>query len=258
MMQRSKKARIFLSAEWRDLVMLNYEIDPRQLRDFVPRGAELDSFGGRTLVSLVGFQFLRTKLFAVLPLPFHANFDEVNLRFYVRRRANGEERRGVVFIREIVPKRAVALLARLAYGENYSRYPMRHRVTSNGASKSVEYEWRLRSKRAPRSTASRAWEIRGRLHAEAAGEPAYPAEGSIDQFITEHYWGYSAYRDGGSVEYHVAHPRWRVWQSTRAGFEGNGVEIYGSAFGEVLRRPPDSAFIADGSPVVVFAGRRIE
>ncbi|MGA8767010.1 MAG: DUF2071 domain-containing protein, partial [Candidatus Acidiferrales bacterium] len=113
--------RVFLSAEWRDLVMLNYEVEPRLLRPYVPRGTELDSFGGKTLVSLVGFQFLRTKLFGVLPLPFHSNFDEVNLRFYVRRPAVDGDRRGVVFIREIVPKRAVALLARVAYGENYSR-----------------------------------------------------------------------------------------------------------------------------------------
>ena len=143
-MTQTSNERVFLWAEWRDLVMLNYEVDPGLLRDYVPRGTELDSFRGGTLVSLVGFRFLRTKLFGVLPLPFHSNFDEVNLRFYVRRRASdGDDRRGVVFIREIVPKRAVAMLARLAYGENYSCYPMRHRVTSDGASKSAEYEWRL-------------------------------------------------------------------------------------------------------------------
>jgi uncharacterized protein YqjF (DUF2071 family) len=237
--------RVFLSAEWRDLVMLNYAVDPRLVQGYVPRGTELDSFAGRTLVSLVGFRFLRTKLFGVLPLPFHANFDEVNLRLYVRRNADdGEERRGVVFIKEIVPKRAVAWLARLAYGENYSRCPMRHRVSADGTSKSAEYEWRIRG----------SW---AKLHAEGEGEPAYPGDGSIEQFITEHYWGYSAQRDGGTIEYHVTHPQWRVWRSARAGFEGDAAETYGSAFAEVLQRPPDSAFIADGSPVVVHAGRRI-
>jgi uncharacterized protein YqjF (DUF2071 family) len=237
--------RVFLSAEWRDLAMLNYEFDPRLVQGYVPRGTEVDSFGGKVLVSLVGFRFLRTKLFGVLPFPFHANFDEVNLRFYVRRRdSDGEERRGVVFIKEIVPKRAVAQLARLAYGENYSRYQMRHRVSAAGAAKSAEYEWRLRT----------SW---AKLHAEAEGEPAYPGDGSIEQFITEHYWGYSAQRDGSTVEYHVTHPQWRVWRSARAGFEGDAAETYGSAFAEVLERSPDSAFIADGSPVVVHAGRRI-
>jgi uncharacterized protein len=240
----NNEARVFLKAEWRDLVMLNYEVDPRLLEEYVPPGTELDSHLGRTLVSLVGFQFLRTKLFGVLTLPFHANFDEVNLRFYVKRRENGDLRRGVVFIREIVPKRAVAMVARLAYGENYGRYPMRHRLTLNAASKSAEYQWRLPS----------GW---ARLYSEATGEPAHPADGSIEQFITEHYWGYSAQRDRGSVEYHVTHPQWRVWQSLRAGFEGDGVQVYGRAFGTTLQRPPDSAFIADGSPVVVFAAKRL-
>ena len=235
---------VFLSAEWRDLVMLNYEVDPALLREFVPRGTELDSFGGKTYVSLVGFRFLRTKLYGFLPLPFHSNFDEVNLRFYVRRRADDGDRRGVVFIREIVPKRAVAWLARTAYGENYSRYPMRHRVSAEGAAKSAEYEWRVRD----------AW---AKLHAAGEGEPAFPLEGSLEQFITEHYWGYAGQRDGGTIEYHVTHPQWRVWQSARAGFEGDAAGIYGSAFAEALRREPDSAFIAEGSPVVVFAGKRM-
>jgi uncharacterized protein YqjF (DUF2071 family) len=237
--------RVFLAAEWRDLVMLNYEVDPRLLREYVPSGTELDSFGGRTLISLVGFRFLRTKLFGVLPVPFHANFDEVNLRFYVRRRdGGGENRRGVVFIREIVPKRAVAWLARLAYGENYVRYPMRHRVSANGAGAAAEYEWRMRGN----------W---ARLHAEAAGEPVLPTEGSMEQFITEHYWGFSRQRNGGTVEYQVTHPQWRVWRGASGGFEGDGAALYGDAFGGVLRRAPDSAFIADGSPVVVFKGERV-
>src|SRR5271156_4362043 len=258
MTERNQGTRIFLSAEWRDLVMLNYEVDPRLLQDYVPQGTELDSFGGKTYVSLVGFQFLRTKLYGYLPLPFHSNFDEVNLRFYVRRRADDGDRRGVVFIREIVPKRAVAWLARLAYGENYVRYPMRHRVSAHGAGAAAEYEWRVR----------RNW---ARLHAEAAGEAAMPAQSSLEQFITEHYWGYSALpgstnrrpgspslpRDGGTVEYQVTHPQWRVWRGASGGFEGDGAALYGDAFGEVLRRAPDSAFIADGSAVVVFQGRHI-
>ncbi len=243
MPQSSQDPRVFLSAEWRDLVMLNYEVDPGLLREYVPRGTELDSFGGKTYASLVGFRFLRTKLYGCLPLPFHSNFDEVNLRFYVRRRADNGDRRGVVFIREIVPKRAVAWLARIAYGENYVRYPMRHLVSADGAAKSAEYEWRVRTN----------W---AKLHAEATGEASMPGDNSLEQFITEHYWGYAAQPDGGTIEYHVTHPQWRVWQSARAGFEGDAAEICGSAFAEAMRRPPDSAFIAEGSPVVVFKGER--
>jgi uncharacterized protein len=225
--------------------MLNYQVDAALLREHVPRGTQLDGFGGRTLVSLVGFRFLRTRIFGAVPVPFHSNFDEVNLRFYVRRiDPSGEVRRGVVFIREIVPRRAIALVARIAYNENYSCYSMRHHVKRDGAGIRAEYEWRLAGK----------WLA---LRAEAEGEPAFPAENSIEQFISEHYWGYSRQRDGGTVEYQVRHLPWRVWRSAKAGFEGDGAAIYNATFGETLARKPDSAFIADGSAVSVLAGQRI-
>ncbi len=235
---------VFLSAEWRDLVMLNYEVDPGLLRDYIPSGTELDSFQGQAYVSLVGFRFLRTRLLGFAPIPFHANFDEVNLRFYVRRREGEMVKRGVVFICEIVPKRTIALVARLAYGENYTRRPMRHSIQTNGGSVSAEYQWKTGCQ----------W---CRLYAEASGEPVHPSEGSLEQFITEHYWGYSAQRRGGSVEYQVTHVPWRVWPASRAGFEGYVTDLYGHAFAQVLSRSPDSAFLADGSPVQVLIGRRI-
>jgi len=236
--------RVFLSAEWRDLVMLNYEVDPGLLSPYVPPGTELDSFAGKTFLSLVGFRFLRTKLLGILPIPFHSNFDEVNLRFYVRRRKGATLRRGVVFIREIVPRRAIANLARLVYGENYTHHPMRHSINKDGACYTAEYEWQLEQR----------W---CRLYAHTTGIPATPLEGSLEQFITEHYWGYSRGRDGVCVEYHVSHDPWQVWTATNAGFEGDGDTLYGSGFGRVLAREPDSAFIADGSPVQVFMGRQI-
>jgi uncharacterized protein YqjF (DUF2071 family) len=236
--------RVFLSADWLDLVLLNYEVDPALLRSYVPSGTELDTFDGVTLVSLVGFRFLRTRLFGALPIPFHSDFEEVNLRFYVRRQHSGENRRGVVFIREIVPKRAVAFIARLVYGEKYSRVPMRHRIAVNGNRKFAQYDWRL----------GRQW---CRLHAQSEGDPGIPAEGSLEQFITEHYWGYSAQRDGGCTEYHVSHPPWRVWSAGAVGFEGDASCLYGSVLAGILRNAPHSAFIAEGSPVLVYRGARI-
>jgi uncharacterized protein len=237
--------RIFLSAEWRDLVMLNYELPPANLEPYVPRGTELDSFGGATFASLVGFRFLRTKLFGFLPLPFHTNFDEVNLRFYVRRRHGSTLRRGVVFIREIVPRRVIAQVARLIYGENYTSHPMRHAISGNGTGLTVEYQWQFK----------RQW---CRLCAEASGNSAHPPEGSLDQFITEHYWGYTARPGRASLEYHVSHVPWRVWTAGAARFDGDAAALYGPAFAEILRRPPDSAFIAEGSPVLVSSGKPIK
>jgi hypothetical protein len=235
--------RVFLSTEWRDLVMLNYEVDRALLQDYVPPGTVLDSFGGRTYVSLVAFQFRRTKLLGSLPVPFHADFEEVNLRFYVRRESGNEVRRGVVFIAEIVPKWFVAKIARLAYGENYVCLPMKHSVM-NGAIKKAEYEWRLNG----------AW---CKLHAHASAAPAPAEEGSLEQFITEHYWGYSASLKTYSIEYRVDHVPWTVWTSTDAGFEGDASALYSLELGKVLRRRPDSAFIADGSRVILYSGKRI-
>jgi uncharacterized protein len=237
--------RVFLSSEWRDLVMLNYEVEPEMLRQYVPSGVELDAFEGRTFISLVGFRFLRTKLYGFLTVPFHSNFEEVNLRFYVRRREGGEERRGVVFVRELAPRVAIAGLARLMYGEKYDACPMEHRIERSADGISAEYEWKWRG--GPY-----------RLSAEAHGEPARVAGGCLENFITEHYWGYSGKSTSETIEYRVSHEPWRVWVSTSARFEGDGQALYGEGFGEVLCGTPDSAFIAEGSPVLVHTGRRIE
>jgi uncharacterized protein YqjF (DUF2071 family) len=236
--------RVFLSAEWRDLVMLNYEVDPAILRQCVPRGVELETFEGRTFVSLVGFQFLRTKLYGSLTVPFHSNFDEVNLRFYVRRREGGEIRRGVVFVRELVPRMAIAGFARLMYREKYDSCPMWHRVARHADGLAVEYDWTWRGGKF-------------RLSARARGEPSRVAEGTLENFITDHYWGYSAKSAEESIEYRVSHDPWRVWVSTSARFDGEGGALYGAEFREILRGTPDSAFIAEGSPVLVHVGTRI-
>jgi uncharacterized protein len=237
--------RVFLSAEWRDLVMLNYVVDPELLSEYVPGGTALDSFEGRTYLSLVGFRFEDTRLLGRVAVPFHTNFDEVNLRFYVRRRCGSEDRRGVVFIAEVVPRRAVAAIARLLYGENYRCFPMKHSIQTEGIGKKMEYEWRVGGE----------WY---RLRAQTKGHPAHPQDGSLEQFITEHYWGYSAQSNGGCLEYRVTHEPWRVWGSSEAGFEGDASVLYGSRLGAVLQRHPASAFVAEGSPVRVFKGDRIE
>lgn len=235
---------VFLSAEWRDLVMLNYEVNPSLLQKYVPRGVGLDTFEGRTFVSVVGFRFLRTKLWGFLAVPFHSNFDEVNLRFYVRRREGGEIRRGVVFIRELVPRAAIAAVARIIYGEKYGSCVMQHQIRTAETGISAAYEWIL--------------EGRGfRLSAEAGGSPSEMAAGSLENFITEHYWGYSSRTNGTCLEYRVSHSAWKVWTAVKSAFEGEADMLYGSEFNEILSRPADSAFIADGSPVAVHMGRPI-
>jgi uncharacterized protein len=237
----------FLRAEWRRLAMLNYEIDPAILRPFVPRGVELDAWNDRHFVSVVGFLFLKARVLG-LPIPFHRDFEEINLRFYVRRRADGAWRRGVVFIKEIVPRWAIATVARVVYNENYVARRMRHRIDlDNGtiaANGSVEYSWRDYG----------SWL---RVRAKTAGEAQPLVADSEEEFITEHYWGYAAQRDGGCVEYQVEHPRWRVWRTSEASFECDVKRVYGREFVECLSAKPASAFVADGSAVVVRKGVKI-
>lgn len=237
----SRLQRVFLSAEWRDLVMLNYEVEPSLLNRYIPPGTALDSFEGRTYLSLVGFRFCHTKLGGCFRVPFHTDFEEVNLRLYVRRKEGSDDRRGVVFIAEVVPRRAIATIARLVYGENYTRLPMRHRIETA----SFEYGWQVGNQ----------W---CKLSAETTGIATQPQVGTLEQFITEHYWGYSSQRTGGCVEYRVSHPPWQVWSAAKARFEGEASVLYGDELATVLQRRPDCAFVADGSPVLLFTGQRLE
>jgi uncharacterized protein YqjF (DUF2071 family) len=241
----SQSKRVFLSAEWRDLVMLNYDVEPGLLSRFVPPGTVLDSFQGRTYISLVGFRFCNTRLLGCFPVPFHADFDEVNLRFYVRRKEGSDDRRGVVFIAEVVPSRVIATTARLVYGENYTCLPMRHCIETERLNKTAEYQWQVGDQ----------W---CRLSAQTVGLPTRPQEGSLEQFITEHYFGYSTRRSRGSLEYHVSHVPWQVWATTKAAFEGEASVLYGRDLSAILQRRPDCAFVADGSPVIVFTGHRVQ
>ncbi|MGB8014238.1 MAG: DUF2071 domain-containing protein [Terriglobales bacterium] len=237
--------RVFLTAEWQHLAMLNYEVDASLLRPFVPAGTELDRWNGKVFASLVGFQFLNTKLFDVLPIPMHSDFEEVNLRFYVRRQAGDDVRRGVVFIREIVPRRAIAFVARTFYNENYVALPMAHEIRPAGDNRlRVAYRWQSEKR----------W---CEMNLETDGQSKLPAEASVEQFITEHYWGYAAQPGGGCVEYRVTHPSWKVWQVRHAAFDGNVEELYGKEMAAALHGKPESAFLAEGSAVAVMRGRRL-
>ena len=240
--------RVFLTGEWRQLAMLNYAVDPALLDPLVPRGTTLDAWKGTTYVSLVGFLFRDTRVLGV-PIPLHRDFEEVNLRFYVRREVGGEVRRGVTFIREIVPRAAIAAVARIAYNEPYVALPMRHTIgaqaSADAAPSSVRYQWRQRT----------GWSA---LTVEASGIATPLVSGTEAEFITEHYWGYTRQRDGGTVEYHVTHPRWRTWTVKSAAVQGDLTELYGAELGDALGRPPDSAFLAEGSAIAVHLPQRLQ
>jgi uncharacterized protein len=226
--------------------MLNFEVDPTVLQPLVPSGTELDDWQSRTFVSVVGFMFLNTRVFGVA-IPWHRNFEEVNLRFYVRRKASDGWRRGVVFVKEIVPRVAIALTARIVYGENYVAVPMQHRIELEAGTA------------APRAVSYSLWS-RGRenrLELTVGGDAHQASDGSDAEFITEHYWGYARRRGGRTMEYRVEHPRWHVSRATTARLDCDIASLYGSQFVEFLQAPPASAFLADGSEVTVFRGSRL-
>jgi uncharacterized protein len=231
--------RPFLTAYWNSLAFLNYEIAPSVLAEYVPVGTNLDSWRGRTLVSVVGFRFTKTKMRGLF-VPFHSDFSELNLRFYVRNTVDGDVRRGVVFIKEVVPHPAIAFVARAAYNERYVCLPMRFAVDSKGAT----YEWRL----------GRTWNAIS-VRADGEFKPAEPE--SEEEFVTEHFWGYVRKRDGSTAEYKVEHPSWKIARAVSSSLHCDVAKMYGASFTEALSREPISAFFADGSEVSVFPAQQL-
>lgn len=238
-------SREFLRAEWRHIAFLNYEIHPEVLRPYVPAGTTLDLWHGKAIVSLVGFLFLDTRVLGC-PVPFHRSFEEVNLRLYVRREVAGEVRRGVAFIREIVPRQAVAAIARWLYNEKYIALPMQHQIARPRPGElSVSYSWRLNGHL-------------NEMQVNAREQLTDFGEGSAEEFILEHYWGYTHRRGRGSTEYQVAHPRWRVWPVTSSRCDIDVKALYGEKFVAALSREPVSAMLAEGSAVRVYGGQRCQ
>lgn len=229
----------FLTAQWRRLAMINYEIDPGILAPRAPRGTEVDSWNGRCFISMVGFRFLDTRLLG-LAVPFHRDFVEVNLRFYVRRTLGSEVRRGVVFVKELVPRRALAWVANVVYNENYQALPM----SGEDTGQRVSYTWKHRGRE-------------DRMSVAIDGESYLPSLDSEECFITEHYWGYVTQRDGSTVEYQVEHPQWLVWRGHDPVLECDVEALYGSEFAPALRGKPSSCFLAEGSEIVVRRGVKL-
>jgi uncharacterized protein YqjF (DUF2071 family) len=190
-------------------------------------------------MSVVGFMFANTRVRG-MAIPFHRTFEEVNLRFYVKRRVDGEERHAVTFIRELVPRLAIMMAARFAYNEPYSRVAMSHRLELDPAKRRrAEYRWGLD----PRTA--------GAVVGDGLGRTEIPAADSDEAFMTQRHWGYTTQRDGSTVEYHVAHPVWRVGRMEQGTVEGNTRRVFGAKFAAILAGPPTSAFFADGSAVTV-------
>jgi len=232
--------RKFLTARWEDLVMANYAVDPGLLDEYIPAGTELDLYAGQCFVSVVGFMFLDTRVLGV-PVPFHVNFEEVNLRFYVRRTLESEVRRAVTFVKEIVPRSAIALVARALYGEPYETW----RMSSARAEDGVAYEWSKRG-------------ISNRLGVTLGADLGKPGVASLEEFIIEHYWGYARRSPTRTDEYMVEHIPWNVIEVRDAFIEIDFDHTYGERFAFLAHQTPKSVIFAKGSPISVYQGQKID
>lgn len=229
----------FLTARWQDLIMANYAVDPSLLESRLPAGTELDLQDGNCFVSLVGFMFLDTRVLGV-PIPFHVNFEEVNLRFYNKREVDGEIRRAVCFVKEIVPRFAIATVARVLYGEPYESWTMSHERTET----IVSYDWSKRN-------------CRNHLSVGIDESVGVPAEGSHGEFIIEHYWGYTARGAGRVDEYKVEHPKWELFSVKNEVIDVDFGGTYGDEFAFLADEKPYSVLLAKGSEIAVYKGERI-
>ena len=233
----------FLTAEWRKLAIANYVIDPELLKSYVPYKTELDLWNNKCYVSLVGFRFINTKLRG-FPIPFHRHFEEVNLRFYVRYKDDLGWKRGVTFIKEIVPKRALTLIANTIYKEKYITLPTKHSWITEKDQLKVSYHWKLQNK----------WND---FSVTATNSPSQIKEGSEEEFITEHYWGYTQLNNRCTSEYGVEHPKWEVYPIVDKTINVHFGKLYGEEFNFLDTQAPDSIMLAEGSEICVRTMNKI-
>ena len=227
----------FLSARWENLIMANYAVNPDLLTRYLPNGVEPDVYENKNYVSLVGFMFKKTSLFNI-PIPFLGTFEEINLRFYVKRVEGNKIMRGVVFINETVPYKLVAWLANKLYKEHYTAIPTKSLIVNGESAKNIKYEWKINNK----------W---NHIAVNAAKENEQILPGSVEEFIFEHYYGYTKINSQLSQEYKVNHPRWQVHKVIDYSIHCDFKSMYGNDFSFLSNQQPDSVIIAQGSPVSV-------
>lgn len=236
----------FLTATWQDVVLLSFPVDPRALQPLLPGGVEPDLWQEQHLITLVGLHFRDVRVQG-MPVPCARRYSQVNLRFYVRRRCPDGWRRGVVFVKQIVPGRLVALVARRRYQEKVAAMPVAHSsvdMPGDAGHRRIAYRWR----------SPWGWNS---LSVAVAGDPQHPGPGSLEEFVVERYYGYNRMRDGSTLEYRVDHPSWRVRQAAYPELVCDAAGLYGAQFVESLGGLPVSALVAEGLPVAVHRAVRL-
>jgi uncharacterized protein YqjF (DUF2071 family) len=230
----------FLSAEWRKLIMVNYVVPKETLKRYLPNKTELDLWNGKCYVSLVGFMFKNTRIKGIR-IPFHIDFEEANLRFYVKLEDGQEEKRGVVFIKEIVRKPVVSIVANTFYKENYNTMRMENAFFEENDSLHVEYCWKNDER----------WNC---VAVKAEGELQEIKQGSEVEYITEHYYGYTRRNESDTSVYRVEHPKWQTYRVHDYFIDVDFSNLYGNEFKFLESSDPSSIFLIEGSEVTVGRG----
>lgn len=234
---RKKKMTDFLKANWENLIMANYAVPAEVLAPYLPMGCELDLYKDSAYVSLVGFLFKNTRLFQI-PIPWLGTFEEINLRFYVTRKEGGSIKRGVVFVNETIPYKAVAWVANKLYKEHYTAIPTRNTVRLTKTNKQVTYQWKI----------DQAW---NKISVEASATNYPMIAGSFEEYIFEHYYGYTKINNETTEEYRILHPRWDLNKISSYTIACAFTHMYGEPFSFLNSVEPDSVFLAEGSAVRV-------
>lgn len=222
--------------------MANYSVDAATLFPYLPNHTEIDLWNDNCYVSLVGFMFMNTKV-KNMRIPFHEHFEEVNLRFYVKHKSDGAWKRGVVFIKEFVPKPALTIVANTVYRENYETLRMAHSWSFAEDKQIVEYRWKKGN-----------WNSL-KVITDRNSQPII--QNSEEEFITEHYWGYTKLSDKHTSEYGVEHPKWEVYKTLDYSIDVDFAAVYGKRFAFLSGQKPASVFLAEGSEICVKNGIRI-
>jgi len=229
----SKSARKFLTARWQNLILANYAVPESLLRPLLPPGVELDIREGQCWASLVGFQFLETRVLGI-SWPGYRQFPEWNLRFYVRQA--GE--RGVCFVREFVPQRLVAWIARTIYNEPYHFARMRMTISESSERLRAEYTVCYGGRE-------------HRLMALGTKPAVRPEESSVEHWFKEHRWGFGTTRRGKQHRYEVIHPTWEVYPVHSFEADIDWGVLYGNQWSLMNEVAPSSVVLAVGSAVSV-------
>jgi hypothetical protein len=225
----------FLLAEWNNLIMANYVVPASFLLPYVPYKTELDFFEGKAYVSLVGFNLHKTKVLG-FSIPMHVNFEEVNLRFYIKHNDHGTWKRGLVFIKEIVPKRAVSFIANNLFREKFATMSMRHFHNDTGGNLETCYEWLFKKK----------W---NKISSVTDKRSKKIAEGSCECFFIDHYWGYSKFSKSKTYQYQVEHPAWESLKVLSYSIDCDFGSIFGDEFSFLNNEKPASVLMTKGSEI---------